>query len=230
MVLTNSCPNFPAKLLISAVALISFVPDARADVFEIGGDGKWQQLNQPAPVTLGVVEAEAVPSGLPPVRLAAITTLGPPGAPEPAKAPQIIAQPVQLASAPPRGPYAPVVTAAAQQFGISPALVDAVMWQESRYNPKAVSSAGAIGLMQLMPGTAQHLGVDPRDPWQNVFGGAAYLRRQLDRFGNNVPLALAAYNAGPGAVSKYRGIPPYSETRNYVNVIMKRLMTQSPGQ
>ncbi len=228
MILRNFRPNFSVRLLVATVALCAHVPDALADVFEVNGDGQWQQLNRPPAATLGVVgtmiDAEATDARLPPVRLSAITTLGTPVA-EPVKTPQ----PIVLGSVTPRGPYAPVVTAAAQQFGISPALVDAVMWQESRYNPKAVSSAGAIGLMQLMPGTARHLGVDPKDPWQNVFGGAAYLRQQLDRFGNNVPFALAAYNAGPGAVSKYRGIPPYSETRNYVNVIMQRLMT-SQGQ
>ena len=102
--------------------------------------------------------------------------------------------------------------------------MDAVAWQESRYNPRARSSAGAIGVMQLMPGTARQLGVtNPHDVRQNVAGGTAYLRAQLDRFGNNVPLALAAYNAGPGAVMKYGGIPPYRETQDYVWKIMRRM-------
>ena len=81
-----------------------------------------------------------------------------------------------------------------------------------------------MGVMQLMPGTARQMGVsDPHDVHQNVAGGTAYLREQLVRFGNNVPLALAAYNAGPGAVLKYGGIPPYRETQNYVRQIMGRL-------
>lgn len=113
---------------------------------------------------------------------------------------------------------------AASRYGISSALVDAVAWQESRYNNNARSPVGAIGVMQLMPGTARQLGVvDPSNVHQNIMGGAAYLRAQLDRFGNNVPLALAAYNAGPGAVQKYGGIPPYRETRNYVRQIMGRM-------
>ena len=113
---------------------------------------------------------------------------------------------------------------AASRYGISSALVDAVAWQESRYNIRARSTAGAIGVMQLMPETARNLGVqDPTNVHQNIMGGAAYLRAQLDRFGNNVPLALAAYNAGPGAVQKYGGIPPYRETRNYVRQIMGRM-------
>lgn len=116
------------------------------------------------------------------------------------------------------------IQATAELYGVSGALVDAVAWQESRYNARAKSSAGAMGVMQLMPGTARQLGVsDPHDVHQNIAGGTAYLREQLVRFDNNVPLALAAYNAGPGAVLKYGGIPPYPETQAYVRTIMGRL-------
>jgi soluble lytic murein transglycosylase-like protein len=121
------------------------------------------------------------------------------------------------------------IQVAATRFGVDSNLVDAVAWQESRYNPRARSTAGALGVMQLMPGTARQLGVyNPHDVEQNVVGGTAYLRKQLERFGNNVPLALAAYNAGPGAVIKYGGIPPYRETQNYVRQIMQRLSATSP--
>jgi soluble lytic murein transglycosylase-like protein len=120
------------------------------------------------------------------------------------------------------------IQATAARYGVDRSLVDAVAWQESRYNPRAISTAGAMGVMQLMPSTAQQLGVrNPHDVEQNVAGGTAYLRQQLERFGNNVPLALAAYNAGPGAVLKYGGIPPYRETQNYVRQIMRRLSATS---
>jgi Transglycosylase SLT domain len=212
-------PILPLLAFCTVAALAAYSPQARADVFEIGGDGQWRQINE-TPYQLPEPEfgeSQAVQDKLPPVRLAAITTVGEPVESE---------QAVIVSSRSVTGQYAPLINAAAKQYGISPALVEAVMWQESRYNHRAVSSAGAIGLMQLMPGTARNLGVNPHDPWQNVFGGAAYLRTQLDRFNNNVPFALAAYNAGPGAVIKYGGIPPYAETRNYVSVIMRRLMAQ----
>ena len=113
------------------------------------------------------------------------------------------------------------ITRAAQQHGLDPGLLRAVAWQESRGNNAAVSDKGALGIMQLMPGTAAALGVDPRDPEANINGGAAYLALQMAKFGN-VELALAAYNAGPGAVIRYGGVPPYRETRSYVSTIMLR--------
>lgn len=106
-------------------------------------------------------------------------------------------------------------------YGVDPALVRAVMRNESGFNPGAVSPKGAQGLMQLMPGTAALMGVrDPFDPEQNIAGGVGYLRRCLDRFGHNVPLAVAAYNAGPEAVAKYCTIPPYQETQVFVNNVL----------
>lgn len=106
----------------------------------------------------------------------------------------------------------------AMEEGVDPELLLRMMYQESRGRADAVSPKGARGLMQLMPGTAEMLGVDPDDPLQNVRGGARYLRMMLDEFGT-VPLALAAYNAGPGRVREYQGIPPFEETRNYVATI-----------
>ncbi len=117
--------------------------------------------------------------------------------------------------------YDESIARAAQTHRIDPALLHAVAWQESRGNNAAVSGKGALGIMQLMPGTAAALGVDPRDPEANINGGAAYLSLQLTRFGS-VELALAAYNAGPGAVTKYGGVPPYRETQGYVSTIMTR--------
>ena len=110
---------------------------------------------------------------------------------------------------------------AARDYGLDPGLLHAVAWQESRGNNLAVSDKGALGIMQLMPATAAALGVDPRDPEANVRGGAAYLALMLAKFGA-VELALAAYNAGPGAVLRYGGMPPYPETRIYVSNIMLR--------
>lgn len=125
-------------------------------------------------------------------------------------------------SGPPAAPgqWDSIIAEAAQEYGIDAALVKAVMTAESGGNAGARSSAGAMGLMQLMPATAESLGVtEPYDPRQNIFGGARYLKGLLERLGSP-ELAVAAYNAGPGAVQKYGGIPPYAETRRYVSNVM----------
>ena len=117
-------------------------------------------------------------------------------------------------------PYGAEITAAAQRNGIDPALLAGLIKQESGFDPNARSGAGAVGLTQLMPGTAAGLGVsNPLDPVQAIEGGAKYLKQQLDRFGGDVARALAAYNAGPGAVERFGGVPPYAETQNYVRAV-----------
>jgi soluble lytic murein transglycosylase-like protein len=111
---------------------------------------------------------------------------------------------------------APSLDQAGDEVALSPLLLEAVAWAESRFNPNAVSSRGAQGVMQLMPDTAAELGVDPGDPDANVRGGARYLRQMLELFDGDIELALAAYNAGPAAVRRYGGVPPFPETRAYV--------------
>ena len=119
--------------------------------------------------------------------------------------------------------YAPMIESAAARVDVSPALLDALARQESNYNPSAVSRKGAIGIMQLMPATARALNLNPNDPAQNILGGALVLRQALNAFGGQIDLALAAYNAGQGAVARYGGIPPYAETRAYVRQNLDKL-------
>ena len=123
----------------------------------------------------------------------------------------------------PKGtPYAAEITAAAKANGLDPALLAGLVKQESGFKPDAGSHAGARGLTQLMPATAAGLGVtNVLDPVQNLNGGAKYLKQQLDAFGGDTAQALAAYNAGPGAVKRFGGIPPYAETQNYVRIVQQ---------
>jgi len=121
--------------------------------------------------------------------------------------------------------YTTEIRGAADRYG-----VPAIIRVGSSFNPRAVSSKGARGLMQLMPETASILGVrNTFDPYENIDGGVRHLRGLIDRFGNNLPLALAAYNAGERAVTAYRGIPPYPETRDYVSRILRILDGESQG-
>lgn len=136
---------------------------------------------------------------------------------------QVANESTNEALAPEPGTLGAFVQEASQEFGVPEDLINAVIQQESGGNQDAVSPVGAVGVMQLMPDTAAALGVDPNDLEQNVLGGTMYLRQLLDRYNGDVEKALAAYNAGPGAVDKYGGVPPYPETQNYVAAVMSNL-------
>ena len=126
--------------------------------------------------------------------------------------------------------YDGMIKEAAQKNGIDESLIRAVIRQESAFNPKATSGCGAKGMMQLMDDTAKDLGVgNSYDPHQNIMGGAKYLRQLLDRFDGNMTKAIAGYNAGPGAVEKYGGLPPFAETQDYVTKVMGYYQTYKQG-
>jgi soluble lytic murein transglycosylase-like protein len=125
--------------------------------------------------------------------------------------------------------FAAALSQAAAAANVSPVLLASLVWQESRWNPQAVSPKGAMGLTQLMPGTARDLGVNAADPIANLHGGARYLRQLLDQFDGNVEKALAAYNAGPARVRSAGGVPAIAETRAYVASIVRRVSSISTG-
>ena len=178
--------------LLPCLAIITFASSpTHAQVIEIGGDGEATVYDAP---TIFAAEGNA------PVHERAVYATQP------------------LAR---HWPATVSISQVEREYGLPFGIVDAVIYQESRGRMNAVSPKGALGLMQLMPGTAAQLGVNPYDADENVRGGARYLRQQIDRFGS-IPLALAAYNAGPGAVLRYGGIPPFRETQNYVATILSR--------
>jgi len=167
--------------------------------------------------------------------LAALLTFSPPAAaaPAPATIPGTafgsqlatamtpVSAPATTTATAGANPFAAEISAAAARHGIDPNLLTGLIRAESNFDPNAGSPAGAQGLAQLMPATAAGLGVtNPLDPVQSIEGGARYLRQQLDRFGGDVTKALAAYNAGPGAVERFGGVPPYEETQNYVRRVL----------
>jgi len=133
-------------------------------------------------------------------------------------------------TAPEAGPYDGIIREAAVKYGVNPDLVRAVIRTESNFNPTAKSRVGAQGLMQLMPKLARELGIsDAFDPRENIFGGVKYLSRLLDRHDGDVSLALASFNAGPRNVDRYKGIPPFKETRGYVKKITNLLAENTTG-
>jgi len=199
---------------VNAVAILASTSlaalPAQADVLEIGAGGEARWIAGPvaetAPVEAGLL-AEVPPEA------ALLGDFAP-------------SQPALAARAVPAA-YAAKIQELSARFDLSPALLEALVWQESRWRAQAVSPKGARGLAQLMPGTARELGVNPDDPFANLEGGARYLREQLDRFDGDVEKALAAYNAGPGRVMAANGVPAIRETQNYVASVMGRLSNHS---
>lgn len=199
----------------AALALAAFCAmPAQADVLEISAEGEAQWIAGP----MQRVEMSAAVSDTP---LAEVPEQASALVPEDA-----VADTRDHSAAVPET-YAGHIAELAERYDLSPALLEAVVWQESRWREDAVSPAGARGLAQLMPGTARYLGVDPDDPLANLEGGARYLREQLDRFDGDLEKALAAYNAGPGRVIRSGGIPRIRETQAYVASIMGRLANYS---
>jgi soluble lytic murein transglycosylase-like protein len=204
--------RYAFQVAAGLVSACAFASPVSAQVMDIAADGTvavrqgsgaatWQVVNSPASDQVVSLDGSALPQG-------AVTVV------DPAPVPQ---------------QYAAALDFAARSASISPSLLAALVWQESRWDAKAVSPKGARGLTQLMPGTARDLGVDPADPLANLLGGARYLRQLLDQFDGNVEKALAAYNAGPARVRSAGGVPAIAETRNYVASIVRRISTVSMG-
>jgi soluble lytic murein transglycosylase-like protein len=204
-----------ARRVTIAALLLTAATAAHADVLELGADGaRW---------VAGPLAGAPATGGAMPVAEAAAAPVIVEGLMLPDS---VIADPARHAAGVPAR-YAAKIHELAARFDLSPALLEAVVWQESRWHEHAVSPVGARGLAQLMPGTARYLGVDSSDPFQNLEGGARYLREQLDRFEGDLEKALAAYNAGPGRVERAGGIPNIRETQNYVAAIMGRLASHA---
>ncbi len=211
MILTS-----PGRLAIFAGLALASAP-ASADVLEIGEEGaRWIAGGQSAVPADQLLGLETMGAAVAPVELGADYAV--PG--------EAVADPWRQSAHIP-AQYAAKVHELAARFDLSPTLIEALVWQESRWQPAARSPVGARGLAQLMPGTAREMGVNPDDPFANLEGGARYLRQQMDRFDGNIEKALAAYNAGPGRVVRANGVPQIRETKTYVAAIIGRLSNHS---
>ncbi len=209
MILARASLNCVAAPLVLVLALVA--APAHADVMELDADGaRWVAGGTAMPV-----DTLAQQTAVEPVNLDGFAI------------PEAIVADTRRNAAGVPVRYAAKIAELSRRFDLSPSLLEALVWQESRWRENAVSHAGARGLAQLMPGTARYLGVDPDDPMQNLEGGARYLREQLDRFDGDLEKALAAYNAGPGRVIRAGGIPNIRETRLYVAAIMGRLASHA---
>ena len=209
--MTRASILFGGRVIAVGLTVGAWCGAARADVLEVDRDGaQWIA----GPLTPSPASPDSAPVDATPV---------PDGVVVPDAA---VADPAQPAAAIPEA-YSARVTQLSAKYDLSPALIEALVWQESRWHAGAVSPKGAEGLTQLMPGTARAMGVDPRDPGANLEGGARYLREQLDRFDGDLEKALAAYNAGPGRVESAGGVPDIRETRAYVSAVMARLSDPS---
>ena len=186
----------------SYAQVMDIAPDGTVSVREGAGAANWEVI------TTAASDKIVDQTGAPIVPAYAYTDIGP-------------------APVPPQ--YAAALHQAAAAANVSPSLLSALVWQESRWNAQAVSPKGAMGLTQLMPATARYLGVNASDPIANLHGGARYLRQLLDQFDGNVEKALAAYNAGPGRVRSAGGIPAIAETQAYVSSIVRRIALNSTG-
>jgi soluble lytic murein transglycosylase-like protein len=206
-----------ATLSAATLAAVALPSAAQADVLEIGAAGQARWITGPRSE-----ETDADPVS--PTTLAASWQEAPA---EAGRVPEHAVATVALSARAVPATYAAKVAELSDRFDLSPALIEALVWQESRWRSDAVSPVGARGLAQLMPGTARELGVDPADPFANLEGGARYLRAQLDRFDGDLERALAAYNAGPGRVLRAGGIPRIRETQTYVAAVMGRLSNHS---
>lgn len=213
MLLGFSCPIWAGETVVLASGA-----QLRADRHELVGSVLRLFLGEGTidlPVaTVSGVEMDPPPSVTP---VSAAATSAPP-----VEAPRAVAIPET-----PKTPRQ-LVHEAAEHVGLPPTFVESVARAESAMNPAAVSPKGAIGVMQLMPATAAELKVDPRDPKQNIEAGAALLRDLLVKYDGDVIKALAAYNAGPGAVAKYNGVPPYAETQRYIGRIVSDYQRSAP--
>lgn len=183
----------------AAAQVMDIATDGTVSVRQGSGASTWEVISPASDQTVDETGAPIVPSY-------AYTDVGP--APVPAQ-------------------YAVALNQAAKASNVSPSLLAALVWQESRWNAQAISRKGAMGLAQLMPATARFLGVNPADPIANLNGGARYLRLLLDQFDGDVEKALAAYNAGAARVRSAGGIPAIAETRNYVSSIVRRISSPS---